>query len=262
MSQSFSIITYNVQAGIGTKRAHHYLTRAHNQFLSTPTKTRRLKHIGHFLSDFDVACLQEVDPGGRRAGFVNQGDIIRDASGHPHHVFQENRAVQAISRHGNAILSRIPIVRWEDLKLPGRISGRGALLVELDMEPATIIICAHLSLGVDDQIEQMEFLADQLNDRRHGRARKIICGDLNCSPFSAPVQRLMAMTNLQPLTAGRHLTYPAWAPRLALDHIITDDDPTHDHAIKVETPGYSDHRPVSASFRASIIRSQAGASPT
>ncbi|WP_298914427.1 endonuclease/exonuclease/phosphatase family protein [uncultured Algimonas sp.] len=254
MSQTFSILSYNIQAGIGTQRAHHYVTRAHHQLMSTKAKKQRLRAIGKFLAAYDVVCLQEVDPGGRRAGFENQGELLRDASRHPHHVFQENRAVRAISRHGNAILSRVPIVSCEDLKLPGRIGGRGALVVELDMEPATVVACVHLSLGPEDQTEQLDFLADHLNLPRYGRARSIVCGDLNCTARSAPLSRFSTMTGLRPITVGPHKTFPSWAPRLGLDHILTDDM-SHDHDVSVEDADYSDHRPVSAEFRASVLRS-------
>lgn len=248
MSNSFSILSYNIQAGIGTQRAHHYVTRAHHQILSTKGKRQRLRSIGKYLSGYDVVCLQEVDPGGRRAGFENQGELLREASQHPHHVHQENRAVRAISRHGNAILSRIAIRACEDLKLPGRIGGRGALVVELDMDPDTIIACVHLSLGPDDQTEQLGFLADHLNQPRFARTRKIVCGDLNCAAGSAPIAHFKDMCGIRPLTQMQHKTYPSWSPRQGLDHILSDDK-NYDHAVRVEDATFSDHLPVSAEFR-------------
>lgn len=253
MNPTFSVLSYNIQAGIGTQRAHHYISRAHHQLFSTKAKRQRLRSIGKFLAGYDVVCLQEVDPGGRRAGFSNQGDLLSGASGHPHHVYQETRAVRAISRHGNAILSRVPIRDCEDLKLPGRMGGRGALIVELDMDPATIIACVHLSLGKADQIQQVEFLADHLMLPRYGRARRIVCGDFNCGPQSVPMKRLAEMCELRPLTAGIHKTYPSWAPRQALDHILSDDK-TYEHEVIVEDVDYSDHRPVSAEFKFSSYK--------
>lgn len=248
MNQTFSILSYNIQAGIGTQRAHHYFTRAHHQLVSTKTKQRRLRAIGEFVADYDVVCLQEVDPGGRRAGFLNQGDLLREVSHHPHHVHQENRAVRAISRHGNAILSRVAIQSCVDLKLPGRVGGRGALIVELDMDPATIVACVHLSLGQADQLQQVEFLADHLNLPRYGRTRRIVCGDFNCGVKSLPMERLSEMCELRALTSGIDKTYPSWAPRQALDHILSDDK-TFEHEVLVEKSTYSDHRPVSAQFK-------------
>ncbi|GHA89928.1 endonuclease [Algimonas arctica] len=248
MSQTFSVLSYNIQAGIGTQRPHHYISKAHHQLFSTKAKRKRLRSIGKFLAGYDVVCLQEVDPGGRRAGFANQGDLLREASQHAHHVYQENRAVRAISLHGNAILSRVAIKSCEDLKLPGRMGGRGALIVELDMDPATIIACVHLSLGIADQTQQIEFLADHLNLPQYGRARRIVCGDFNCGARSVPMKRLSEICEIRPLTSGIHKTYPAWAPRQALDHILSDDK-TYEHEVLVEDVDFSDHRPVSAEFK-------------
>lgn len=253
MNQTFSILSYNIQAGIGIQRPHHYISRAHHQLFSTKVKRQRLRAIGKFVASYDVVCLQEVDPGGRRAGFLNQGDLLREASRHPHHVYQENRAVRAISRHGNAILSRVAIHSYEDLKLPGRVGGRGALVVELDMDPATIIACVHLSLGKADQLQQIEFLADHLNLPRYGRTRQIVCGDFNCGAHSEPMKRLSEMCELRPLTTGMHKTYPSWAPRQGLDHILSDDK-TYEHEVLVEDADYSDHRAVSAEFKHSTYQ--------
>ena len=247
MTQGFSLLSYNIQAGIGTQRAHHYVTRAHQQLIATKAKRKRLQEIGRFISDYDVVCLQEVDPGGRRAGFTNQGDILSGISRLPHHVFQENRIVRAISRHGNAILSRIPIKDYVDLKLPGRVGGRGALIAELDMDPATVVVCVHLSLGQADQLEQVECLAEHLNLPRYKRCRRIVAGDFNCGIGSTPIQRLADLCDVRLLTASTDKTYPAWAPRHALDHILSDDTAL-DHGVLVEDVNHSDHRPVSARF--------------
>ena len=247
MSQTFSVLSYNIQAGIGTTRAHHYVTRAHQQVLNSRGKTRRLRSIGKFCAGFDVVCLQEVDLGGRRAGFSNQVDLLKEASKLPHAVWQENRTVRRISRHGNAILARAEILSCKDLKLPGKVGGRGALIVELDMDPATVVACVHLSLGADDQMEQLEFLADALSDKAYDRARKIVCGDLNCGASSQPISVFSKMSGAKPITGPAHKSYPSWSPRLGLDHILTDDM-RHDHNVLVEDAVWSDHLPVSAEF--------------
>jgi endonuclease/exonuclease/phosphatase family metal-dependent hydrolase len=121
------------------------------------------------------------------------------------------------------------------------------------MEPATVVACVHLSLGPDDQTEQLEFLADHLNDARYGRARTVVCGDLNCAATSAPISHFKRMTGLRPLTNARHKTYPSWKPRQGLDHILTGEGPS-DHGIEVEDVQFSDHLPVSAEFRVAAVQ--------
>lgn len=253
MSVSFSVLSYNIQAGIGTTRAHQYVTKLHQHVVSTKAKTRTLRNIGKFCASYDVVCLQEVDLGGRRAGFENQVDLLTAASRLPHAVWQENRTVRKISRHGNAILSRARIVSCDDEKLPGRVGGRGALIVELDMEPQTVVVCAHLSLGVDDQTEQMEFLADKLSVPKWSRARKIVCGDFNCGAKSVPIKLFERRIKARVLTTPQHKSYPSWGPRQALDHILSTDT-RPGHAVTVEDALWSDHLPISAEFKANVLR--------
>ena len=253
MTDTFSVLSYNIQAGIGTTRAHQYITRVHQQVLSTRAKTRTLRNIGLFCAGFDLVCLQEVDLGGRRAGFANQVDLLKRTSRLPHAVWQENRTVRRISRHGNAILSRAAIVSCDDLKLPGKVGGRGALIVELDMEPQTVVVCAHLSLGADDQTEQLDYLADKLAQPKWSKARVIVCGDLNCGARSQPIEHFTQRTGARAITTPQHKSYPSWAPRQALDHILTND-PVKGRNVLVEDATWSDHLPVSAQFNAHVVR--------
>ena len=244
---ALSVLSYNIQAGIGTQAAHHYLTRAHQQLLSTKAKTRRLRAIGTFIGEFDVVCLQEVDLGGRRAGFENQVDILKAASKHRHSVFQENRVVRRISRHGNAILSRVPVLSFEDVKLPGKVGGRGALIVELEMEPQTVVVCAHLSLGEADQTQQLLHIADRLDRTQWRKARIVVCGDMNCGPKAPPIRTFCERTGLHALTTPHHKTFPSWSPRQALDHILAWEA-VRKADVRVEPADFSDHRAVSARF--------------
>ena len=244
---ALSVLSYNIQAGIGTQAAHHYITRAHQQLLSTKAKTRRLKAIGKFVGGFDVVCLQEVDLGGRRAGFENQVEIITSTSKHTHSVFQENRVVRRISRHGNAILTRVPVLSCDDVKLPGKVGGRGALIVELEMEPQTVVVNAHLSLGVADQTAQLLHIAGALDTPKWKRARVVVCGDMNCGPNAPPIEAFCEATGLHALTAPHHKTYPSWSPRQALDHILAWEA-VRKYDVRVEDADFSDHRAVSARF--------------
>ena len=106
---AMKLLTWNIQAGIGTSRVLDYLIHAHRQVLHTPSKTIALRNIARVIAPYDVVCLQEIDLGGRRAGFRSQLDVLVALSGHAHIAVQHNRTVPGISRHGNAILSRWPL---------------------------------------------------------------------------------------------------------------------------------------------------------
>lgn len=234
------LLTWNIQAGIGTSRYRDYLLHAHLQMFHAPSKTKALQNIAREIAHYDVVCLQEVDLGGRRAAHSSQVDEIARISCHPHVVVQENRRVPGISRHGNAILSHWPLTNVRDLKLPGRLPGRGCLVADVDGKYALTIACLHLSLGAADQKLQLAAVANVLR----GAGAWAAMGDFNCGARSAPMEGFCN-------SIGGHLsrtappTFPAWRPRKDYDHIVIGGELSVLH-YQSETASFSDHRPVSA----------------
>lgn len=232
-----------MQAAIGTRSRTHYVTAFYHQLMHTKTKDRTLRKIGKFVSQFDIVCLQELDLGGRRSAYSSQLDKLAKITGHPHVAGQENRKVRNISRHGNAILTRLPLVECHDLKLPGRIAGRGAMIATLDAGHPLTVVNAHLSLGVNDQIQQLDYIADHLPKT----GAVIFAGDLNIQAESPTLNNFVKRTRLNCFTNQTHKTYPAWRPRKALDHILGTSE-VFVEDISVKTEKLSDHLAVCMKF--------------
>ena len=188
-----NLLTWNIQAGIGTSRYRDYLLRAHLQMFHAPSKMATLQSIAREIAPYDVVCLQEVDLGGRRAGYRSQVDEIALLSGHAHVAVQENRTIPGISRHGNAILSHWPLAHVRDLKLPGRFAGRGCLVADVAGEPSLTIACLHLSLGASDQLLQLAHVAQVSRGARAWAAM----GDFNCGARSTPLEAFCRTTGGQ-----------------------------------------------------------------
>lgn len=238
------LLTWNIQAGIGTNRTLEYLIHAHRQIIHTPSKTVALRNIARVIAPYDVVCLQEIDLGGRRAGFRSQLDIIIALSGHAHVAVQHNRTIPGISRHGNAILSRWPLNHVRDMKLPGRMAGRGCVLADVAGPTALRVACLHLSLGTADQLVQLSSIADALRDADAWAAM----GDFNCSVHSPAMQAFCARTRAA-LPHPAPNTYPSWHPSRAYDHIVCSAGLPVTH-YRAETALYSDHLAVSADIEA------------
>lgn len=234
------LLTWNIQAGIGTRRYRDYVLNAHLQLFHSPSKTQALQNIAQEIADHDVVCLQEVDLGGRRAGHSSQVDEIARLSGHPHVVVQENRRVPGVSRHGNAILSRFPLRNVRDIKLPGRFAGRGCLVADVDGGFPLTLACLHLSLGSADQKVQLGVVAKAL----HGAGAWAVLGDFNCGAGSAPMSAFCDAANGS-LSRPGPLTFPAWRPRKDFDHIVMSRGLSVAR-YQSEAVAFSDHRPVSA----------------
>jgi len=232
------LLTWNIQAGIGTSRFRDYLLHAHRQVIHTRSKITALRLIARAIAPYDVVCLQEIDLGGRRAGFSSQADAIALASGHNYLAVQENRIIPGVSRHGNAIFSRWPLDLVSDLKLPGPVGGRGCLIVDVAGPMRLRVACLHLSLGAPAQQVQLAAIAKVLCNA----PAWVAMGDFNCRSTSAPMAAFRAMTgaNLPPPPPA---TFPSWRPRRDYDHIVGN---TPLSLYRAEPHRLSDHLPVSA----------------
>lgn len=236
-----NLLTWNIQAGMGMNSYRDYLLHAHRQIFHTSSKTLALRDIAKEIAPYDVVCLQEVDLGGRRAGYRSQVDAIASQSGHAHVAVQQNRAIPGVSRHGNAILSHWPLAHVRDIKLPGRIAGRGCLVVDVEGPARLRVACLHLSLGAPDQGVQLEAVAGALRDARAW----VAMGDFNCAARGAPLEAFCRTSGGKlPLSAPK--TYPSWRPRRDYDHIVSGGHASLTH-YRSEAATLSDHLPVSAS---------------
>jgi endonuclease/exonuclease/phosphatase family metal-dependent hydrolase len=236
-----NVLSYNIQAGIGAQKFSDYILKGHRQFIDVKAKRHNLSRIAEFIAQFDIVCLQEVDLGGRRAGFTSQVDILRKESGLEFSATQINRQVGKTSIHGNIILSRKPIEAVEDHKLPGRIPGRGKLMARVD---GLCIVNTHLSLNAAAQTAQLRYIEDVVKAET---SPLLVLGDFNCAPQAHHLEKFAEGTGLKLLTNTDHKTYPAWKPKHAYDHILGSKRFKRAKP-KVHDVTLSDHRPISVSI--------------
>jgi endonuclease/exonuclease/phosphatase family metal-dependent hydrolase len=241
MTHSLQILTWNIQAAIGTTRYSQYLTRAHHQVFNTSTKRSTLEKIAEIVSKHDVVCLQEVDLGGRRSGYTCQAEQIATLSGHAHVAVQRNRTIPGISLHGNAILSRYALSDIHDFKLPGRVKGRGCLIANVQLGKGISVANLHLSLGREDQALQLGAVGEHL-PRKHPF---LVVGDFNCTTSSTHLAAFASAHKAQ-IAGHPHLpTYPSWRPQRDLDHIVYSDQIRMGQRESLALQ-LSDHLPISA----------------
>lgn len=117
MVRMLNFLSYNIQAGIGTLSPRDYIFGAHRQLLPGRFKTNNLDKIAKLIEPYDVVCLQGVDLGGFRSGYVNQADYLKARADFPHMTTQINRKLGRLSVHGNIILSRYHIKNVESFRL-------------------------------------------------------------------------------------------------------------------------------------------------
>jgi endonuclease/exonuclease/phosphatase family metal-dependent hydrolase len=195
----------------------------------------------------DLVALQEVDSGTQRTGQVDQPAELARLTGLKA-VFGDNIPFQG-GRYGNAVLSRLTVVRHQNHPLPSMYEGeqRGVLEVEVRMpvtDARVLLLATHLDYRPDDR----ERLAsakriDELVARR-ASLPALLVGDLNAEPDSSTLDALHA--TWQPTAPPTAFTFPATKPIKQIDYVLTCPRQKWRviEARVLQEPVASDHSPV------------------
>ncbi|MBK1703104.1 endonuclease/exonuclease/phosphatase family protein [Halochromatium glycolicum] len=234
------LLTYNIQAGIESRRYRDYVANSWKHLVPHAGRQRNLASIGTLLQGFDIVGLQEVDAGSLRSGYIDQSQYLAHQAGYPYWLSQVNREIGLLARHSNGLLSRIRPAAVTEHKLPG-LPGRGAMLVEFETtahEPFVVCVL-HLALGRRAQRRQLDYLVDVA---RHYRLI-VLMGDFNCGCNSRMFRMAVSAAGLRGLDCELK-TFPSWRPARNLDHILVSSPLKIDSA-RVLDYALSDHLPIS-----------------
>lgn len=233
------LLSYNIQAGIASSKFRHYFTHSWKHLLPHPERLDNLDRMSGILGDFDIVGLQEADGGSRRSSFVNLTEYLALQASFPHWYDQTNRTLGSFARHSLGLLSRVRPSIIREIKLPGAIPGRGALMARFGHgDNALMLAIAHLALGRRSRLRQLGHLAELVSDYRH----VILMGDFNCGTQCLEMNWFLDRARLREPVHGLH-TFPSWRPQRSLDHILVS--PTLEVArVHVLNHAISDHLPI------------------
>jgi endonuclease/exonuclease/phosphatase family metal-dependent hydrolase len=180
--------------------------------------------------DADIVFLQEVQgehrhhagrhrdyPGGAQHEFI-AGTVW------PHHVYGKN-AVYEAGHHGNAILSRFPIVQCQNWDISAhRFESRGLLHCEIELADGRRVhsLCAHFGLFARGRREQTRALVAHVRDTVPPDAPLIVAGDFNDwrNQMSATLASELGLQDVFHLQGGAPArSFPARLPLFRLDRI-------------------------------------------
>lgn len=231
---SLKALSWNMQAGMGTRKFRDYALRVHENILPAG-KAIRLAHASRQLTEFDLVGIQECDVGSWRSGNAHQGHLLA-ADTFPHHAFHTSRRISRVAGSGLALLSKYPLVDVSGHVLPSRLPGRGALSARVETPGGILrVLVVHFSLGFRDQARQWGWVKDWV---AQSSLPALIMGDFNVGPgcplFDTVVQSWHGEDVYQPPA-----TFPSWNPTRALDHILTAG--LRAGPPEVFDPGVSDH---------------------
>lgn len=145
----------------------------------------------------------------------------------PHSAYGKN-AVYSHGHHGNAFLSRHPILKWENIDISNnRFERRGLLHATVQVNsqnrPVEIhAICVHLDLFAGGRAQQAERIAMRIREHVPNDAPLILAGDFNDwrETLSEYLAKELSLSEAFQVRHGEHAkSFPAWFPFLRLDRI-------------------------------------------
>jgi endonuclease/exonuclease/phosphatase family metal-dependent hydrolase len=210
--EGISVLTYNIHQGKTARRRRLSL-----EILREAMKSLKV----------DVILLQEVAGlkiNGKTSERAEQLEELADSLW-PYFAFQKN-SVFTSTYHGNAILSRYPIVEWKviNLTLAG-MKKRGALHAEIQVpfwKNHLHIIGTHLGLLQYERRRQTQRLCNYIANHIPERARLVLGGDFNDwrEESSKDIKAHIGLDEVFLTQDLQHAkTFPSRLPVLRLDRI-------------------------------------------
>lgn len=244
-SFSFKVLTVNIHKGF---------TFFNRKFI-LPELREAVRAVGA-----DVVFLQEVT--GSSIKHQDKFDNYPDA---PHYEFLADtiwsqfaygrNAVYSNGHHGNALLSKFPIVRFEnhDVSISGP-ERRGLLHCELHIPGRKVnvhAICVHLGLIEAHRTQQLEMLCELARKQVPANAPLVVAGDFNDWRHRAHalLKRRAGLYEVFVQANGQAArTFPARQPLLRLDRIYVRNAISHSPIVLPSKPWshLSDHAPLAA----------------
>lgn len=221
-----------------------------------PRRRLEIHNLGHAIEqlDADIVCLQEVRSVHRReAQYFQHWPELPQADYLAPEGFEAVYRTNATTRHGehgNAMLSRWPVVRHQHEDMSDhRFEQRGLLHTEVLVEGQTVhVIVVHLGLIRSSRVRQLAQLVRYIQREIPTTAAVLVAGDFN--DWSSLVGSSLAQAGLKSFDQNRVATFPSRLPFVQLDHIYARGlTPLSCHVPRGPIWGrMSDHLPLIGEF--------------
>ncbi|MGR8933135.1 MAG: endonuclease/exonuclease/phosphatase family protein [Gammaproteobacteria bacterium] len=243
-----TVLTYNIHKGFSTGNRSFVLHQIRSALQT---------------ADADVLFLQEMQGEHQEReqkvrGWPDCSQFEFLAHGiWPHYAYAKN-ATYSAGHHGNAILSKFPLLNWENINVsPFRWASRSLLhgVIRIpDGDRELHIICIHFGLLGAERQRQIESLCARIDSHVPHDAPLIVAGDFN--DWSGEAERRfyrhLELQEAYRSLHGRHArTFPAWLPVLPMDRIYYRGLTPLSCERMAHAPWHrlSDHAPLAAVFR-------------
>ncbi len=233
MDRALQILSFNIHKGFDLLKRNYRLD---------DLKEKIKEH------HFDIVFLQEIHgihPKNHEDSFdLDPLEFFADEIW-DHYAYGKN-AVYPKGHHGNAILSKYPILEWKNFDLSNHpLEQRGLLyaLIEVPEAGPIHLFCTHLDLtqwGRNKQFNKLNSIVTKFD------GPKIFAGDFN--DWNSKLQALMKNEGWAAIS--RQASFPSFLPLLKLDNVFYKDI-EYLESMKFgadEWRKFSDHIPIGARF--------------
>jgi endonuclease/exonuclease/phosphatase family metal-dependent hydrolase len=212
-SSNLRVATYNIHKGV--------------QGIG-PIRRLEIHNLGHAIEqlDADIICLQEVRKMNRQAAArftrwpeLPQADFLAPEG---YTAVYETNAITRHGEHGNALLTRWPVLRKTHQDISDhRFEQRGLLHVAIEVEGQPVhAIVVHLGLIRGSRVRQIGLLREFIEREIPPGEALVVAGDFN--DWGARMRyamNAMGLRDTSDLRGPRTLTYPSRLPVTQLDFI-------------------------------------------
>ena len=191
----------------------------------------------------DVVGLNEMRSLGTDDDYKDQAAILAKMCGMEYYYFAEATRFPG-GPYGNAILSRVPIIRASTVLIPdpsprgydGYYETRCVLVTEL--EGGIRVLVTHIGLNPDEKENAVATVLENISDKRC-----ILMGDFNMIPTDEILAPIFAkMKDAAVGFCADKKSFPSIDPHCKIDYIFTSKDATVAFA-DIPDVVASDHRP-------------------
>jgi endonuclease/exonuclease/phosphatase family metal-dependent hydrolase len=241
------ILTYNIHKGFSTGNKRFVLHQMREQL---------------HRANVDLVFLQEIqgEHNVRSSKVFNwpsesQFEFLAESLW-PHYAYGKN-AIYNAGHHGNAILSKFPFVRWQNINVSSMRRASRSLLhgvIKLGDGPqAAHVVCIHLDIVAYERERQLDLLSNYIAKHIPRHEPLIVAGDFNDwrSRAARHFANDLGLTEIFLHTHGHYAkTFPSWMPMFPLDRIYYRALEPLECVCYKHSPWHtlSDHAPLYASF--------------
>jgi endonuclease/exonuclease/phosphatase family metal-dependent hydrolase len=170
----------------------------------------------------DVLCLQEVvnAPGGP-APYDQAGQIARAFPGYAA-AFGANRPLRG-GTYGNMTLTRLPLIRWNNIDITGKREERGVLQTDLASGNGGVLHLFNVHLGtgfMERRFQAGRLMSEDVLEQPGLPGPRLVLGDFNEWTRGLTTRLLRgSFQTFRPQHAMRFpKTFPGMLPLMTLDH--------------------------------------------